>query len=386
MGKSVIILGSSGSIGTQALDVCKKNGFAVEAISCNRSLDIAEVQIREFAPRFCAVADSASADALKKRVADTNVKIFVGADGICEMIESASSDMALNAIVGCAGLMPSMTVLGAGKQLALANKETMVCGGEVVVSAAKRKGIDILPVDSEHSAIFQCLMCGERREVKRLILTASGGPFFGRSREELSRVTPADALAHPTWNMGAKITIDSATMMNKGFEVIEAARLFDIPAEQISIVVHRESIIHSMVEYIDNVVMAQLGAPDMRTCIQLAMTYPARKEGISERLDLTKLSRLTFAEPDTKNFPLLPLALEVANDTLASCAMNAANEIAVAAFLNGEISFNQISDTVIEVAHAYMGRGSALNIENVLETDRDARAAAADIISRAKLA
>ncbi len=376
MKKSVMILGSSGSIGTQALDVCKKNGFGVEAISCNRSLDTAEMQIREFSPRFCAVADSDSADALKSRVSDTNVKIFAGADGICEMIESCSSDMALNAIVGCAGLMPSMTVIGAGKQLALANKETMVCGGEVVVEAARRKGVDILPVDSEHSAIFQCLMCGKRSEVRRLILTASGGPFFGRSREQLSCVTPADALAHPTWSMGAKITIDSATMMNKGFEVIEAARLFGISADKISVVVHRESIIHSMVEYIDNVVMAQLGAPDMRTCIQLAMTYPERVEGVSERLDLTKLSKLTFAEPDTKNFPLLPLALEVADDTLASCAMNAANEVAVAAFLNSEISFNQISDTVIAVTRAFTGRGSALNIENVLKVDAEARDAA----------
>ncbi len=376
MGKSVMILGSSGSIGTQAIDVCKKNGFAVEAISCNRSLDTAERQIRELAPRFCAVADSAAAHELRSRVADTGVKIFAGADGVCEMIESCSSDMALNAIVGCAGLMPSMTVIGAGKQLALANKETMVCGGEVVVSAARRKGVDILPVDSEHSAIFQCLMCGKRREVRRLILTASGGPFFGRSRDELCRVTPADALAHPTWSMGAKITIDSATMMNKGFEVIEAARLFGISADKISVVVHRESIIHSMVEYIDNVVMAQLGAPDMRTCIQLAMTYPERVEGVSERLDLTKLSKLTFAEPDTKNFPLLPLALEVADDTLASCAMNAANEVAVAAFLNSEISFNQISDTVIAVTRAFTGRGSALNIENVLKVDAEARDAA----------
>lgn len=370
---SVVILGSTGSIGTQAIDVCKKNGIKVEGISLNRSFETAEAQIRDLRPRFCAVADAETAVKLKKAVSDTDTEIFCSSDGICEMIERSNSEMVLNAIVGCAGLLPSMTVLDCKKQLALANKETMVCGGEVVVAAARKNKIKILPVDSEHSAIFQCLECGSHSEVRRLILTASGGPFFRRSRAEFDSVTPADALAHPTWNMGAKITIDSATMMNKGFEVIEAARLFDIGSDRIDVIVHRESIIHSMVEYIDNVVMAQLGAPDMRTCIQFAMTYPERVCGVSERLDFTKLSALTFFEPDYKNFPLLPLAMDVADDTLASCAMNAANEIAVAAFLNGRISFNAISDTVISVTNKYKGMGKAESIKTVIDVDAKVR-------------
>lgn len=371
--ESIVLLGSTGSIGLQALDVCRKKGIRVEAVSCNRSLAAAEAQIREFRPRFAAVADARAAEQLAKAIADTDTRVFAGSDGICEMIESCGADLALNAIVGCAGLLPTMAVIESGKRLALANKESLVCGGEIVTGAVKRKKTRLLPVDSEHSAVFQCLMCGSHDEVRRLILTASGGPFFGWSREKMRSVRPCDALAHPTWNMGAKITIDSATMMNKGFEVIEAARLFDIEPEKIDVVVQRESIIHSMVEYIDNVVMAQMGAPDMRTCIQLALSYPQRVEGVSGRLDFSRLGSLTFSAPDNEAFPLLPLARSVADDTFACCAMNAANEIAVAAFLDGHLSFCGISDTVIDVTRKFAGIGHPTGIPDILRVDAEAR-------------
>lgn len=371
--KSVILLGSTGSIGMQALDVCRQKGIRVEALSCNRSLSAAEKQVREFHPRWIAVADAKAAKQLSVSIADTDTQVLSGMDGICEMIESCKADLVLNAIVGCAGLLPTMTAINSGKRLALANKESMVCGGEIVTDAAKKNQTHILPVDSEHSAIFQCLLCGSRDEVRRLILTASGGPFFGWNREKMRSVRPGDALAHPTWNMGAKITIDSATMMNKGFEVIEAARLFDIRPDKIDVVVHRESIIHSMVEYIDNVVMAQMGAPDMRTCIQLAFSYPQRAEGVSGRLDFTRLGTLSFASPDDQNFPLLPLARSVAENTIACCAMNAANEIAVAAFLEGRLSFCDISDIVIEVTRKFSGRGRPSGIPEILRIDAEAR-------------
>ncbi len=370
MTKLVAVLGSTGSVGTQALDVCRKQNIRVDALSCGRDVTAAEEQIREFRPRLAAVADEKAAADLAVRVADLDVTVLSGREAAARAAEETEADTVVNAVSGIAGLRPTLSTLKAGKRLALANKESLVTYGPAVMAMAREKDIPILPVDSEHSAIFQCLT---GQKVKKILLTASGGPFYGRSRDELAAITPADALAHPTWNMGSRITIDSATMMNKGFEVIEAVCLFGVAPEQVEVVVHRESIIHSMVEYIDNAVIAQMSRPDMRLCVQYALTYPDRTEAVIPPLDLTALSGLTFGRPDGENFPLLPLAYEaIRRGGILPAAMNGADEEAVALFLAGKIGFNTISELVSEVTLS-MPTVSAPTLRDVEEADREAR-------------
>ncbi len=351
--KTLTVLGSTGSIGTQALDVIAKKGWRVHGLCANRSVDTLEKQIRAYSPAVCVVADEKAGHDLALRVRDTACKIRVGSDEIEALAGEEEADLVLNSMMGSAGLKPTLCAIEAGKDVALANKETLVTAGTYVMQRAKEKGVKILPVDSEHSAIFQCLQGNRREEVSRILLTASGGPFFGYTREQLLRVTKAQTLAHPTWNMGAKITVDSATMMNKGFEVIEAYHLFGVKAEQIDVIVHRESVIHSMVEYCDGVVMAQMGAPDMRTCIQYALTYPERIAGVSDKLDLKKIGTMHFFEPDFENFPLLLLAYDcLKKGDVFTATLNGANEQAVALFLQEKISYAEISQLVHEVVRA----------------------------------
>lgn len=370
----LIVLGSTGSVGTQALDVAERTGTPVEAICAHRDVKAVEAQARKFQVSMCAMGDENAAAELRVRLADTSVRVFGGADGIPEMIAASRAPIALNAIIGEAGLASTLAVLRADKQLALANKESLVVAGEIVMREARERGIHIRPVDSEHCAVAQCLQAGEHREVKRLLLTASGGPFFGRTRDELTDVRAEDALAHPTWSMGAKITIDSASMMNKGFEVIEAAYLFDIPAERVDVVVHRESIIHSMVEYIDGSVMAQMSVPDMRHCIQHALTHPHRETGCIAPLDLVKLGKLTFAAPDEETFVLLPLAREaMRRGGAVPAVLNAANEVAVDAFLHGRIGFTALFDTVVRTVQQLPDAARAHSLEDILGYDRLAR-------------
>lgn len=368
---SVVLLGSTGSIGRQTLEVAEKLGIKIEALATGSNVKLLEEQIRRFKPSLCAVRDEAAAAKLKFAVADTPVKIFAGADGARNIVAESKSSRVLNAIIGFAGLSATLEAIERGKELLLANKESLVAAGELVIRRAEERGVKILPVDSEHCAIHQCL--DGKNTPSRLILTASGGPFFGMKREELSKLTARDALRHPTWSMGAKITIDSATLMNKGFEVIEAARLFDLPAEKIDVVVHRQSIIHSMVEYNDGAVIAQLSRPDMRMCIQYALTYPKRIHGLTEALDFTKLSALTFDPPDTVSFPLLTLAYDAyKRGGIIPAAMNAANEAAVDLFLHDKIGFNDISDLVREVTNS-TPFAPCLSLSDACNADAEAR-------------
>lgn len=376
--KSITLLGSTGSIGVQALDVAAFHGMNIEALCFGSNIKLGEAQVRKFSPRFCAVFDEKAALDLKTRIADTETEIFCGTDGICEMTEAAGSDICLNAISGFAGLLPTMSAVKSCRRIALANKETLVAAGDIVMGAAKEHGCEIVPVDSEHSAIFQCLQAGKRDEVKRLILTCSGGAFFGYTKEKLATVTREQALGHPTWNMGAKITIDCATLMNKGLELIEAMHLFSVPASKTDIVIHRESIIHSMVEYIDNTVMAQLGSHDMRLPIQYALTYPERAEAAGERLDLVGLGRLSFFSPDYETFPLLGLARRMAEaGGNMPCVMNAANEEAVGLFLSGRILFSEIPELVMRVCEE-TARIEKPSLSDIIEENMRARALTAN--------
>ena len=376
--KSITLLGSTGSIGVQALDVAAFHGMNIEALCFGSNIKLGEAQVRKFSPRFCAVFDEKAALDLKTRIADTETEIFCGTDGICEMTEAAGSDICLNAISGFAGLLPTMSAVKSCRRIALANKETLVAAGDIVMGAAKEHGCEIVPVDSEHSAIFQCLQAGKRDEVKRLILTCSGGAFFGYTKEKLATVTREQALGHPTWNMGAKITIDCATLMNKGLELIEAMHLFSVPASKTDIVIHRESIIHSMVEYIDNTVMAQLGSHDMRLPIQYALTYPDRAEAAGERLDLVGLGRLSFFSPDYETFPLLGLARRMAEaGGNMPCVMNAANEEAVGLFLSGRILFSEIPELVMLVCEE-TARIEKPSLSDIIEENMRARALTAN--------
>lgn len=344
--KRLVILGSTGSIGTQALEVAEKLNWPITALSAHRQVDLLEQQIRRFRPAYAAMSDAAAAADLKVRVADLLVTVLSGADGVCALAALPQADTVLNAVVGSAGLRPTLAAIRAGHDVALANKETLVAGGELVTGAVREQGVQLLPVDSEHSAIFQCLQGAPHpdRALKRLILTASGGPFFGRTKEQLESVQAADALKHPNWSMGAKITVDSATMMNKGLELIEAHWLFDVPPESIDIVVHRESIIHSLIEYDDNAVLAQLGVPDMRIPIQYALTYPQRVPSPVAPLSLAQVGQMTFFAPDDETFPAMNLCRRAlaAGGTVAA-AVNAANEQAVALFLQGRIGFLEIT-------------------------------------------
>ena len=371
--KTISILGSTGSIGRQSLEVIAALGFSVGALTAHSSVDLMEQQARQFQPRLVAMIDPAAATELKLRLADTNIKVLSGMEGVIEAATLPEADTVITAVVGVAGLVPTLAAIDAGKRIALANKETLVCAGELVMQRAKEKGVEIIPVDSEHSALFQSLEGNDRKEVKRLILTASGGPFFGKTRAELESVTRAQALKHPNWAMGAKITIDSATLMNKGLEFIEAMRLYDVPPEQISVVVHRESIIHSLVEYCDGSVLAQLGAPDMRLPIQYALTWPERVPGPANTLDLLTCGPLHFAPPDLETFPCLALAIQAAKTGgTAPAVMNGANEVAVARFLKDEIGFYDIP-RLVENALSRVPVVSAPTLEDILAADTEGR-------------
>ncbi len=348
--KSIALFGSTGSIGRQSIEVAREHKIRIKALTANQDIERLEEQIREFAPEYCGVVDEEKAKELKIRVADTNTAIVSGEKGIEELAYEIKCDVMLNSIIGKAGLRPTLAAIDSGKTIALANKETLVTAGEIVMGRAREKKVSVLPVDSEHCAIFQCLEGYPKKQVSKLILTASGGPFYKKKREELQNITPEMALAHPTWNMGRKITIDSATLMNKGFEVIEACHLFDVAVDDVEVYVHRESIIHSMVEYIDNAVLAQMGVPDMRTCIQYALTYPDRYMGLQERLDLAKVGKLTFDRPDMDTFILLPLAYEsMRKGGIVPAVLNGANEEAVMLFLDHKIGFCDIFDIVKKV-------------------------------------
>ena len=374
MSEKLSILGSTGSIGTQSLDVAEKRGYEIVALTAGSNDKMLEEQIRKWKPRYAALADEKAAARLKIAVADTDTKVFSGLDGVCECAAAQEADTVLNSVVGIAGLVPTLTAIEKGKTIALANKETLVAGGQLVMHKAKEKGVKILPVDSEHSAIFQCLEgMNKKEELKSIILTASGGPFFGKTREELKDVTVEQALKHPNWEMGAKITVDSATMMNKGLELIEAVWLFDMAPDKIDIVVHRESIIHSLIEYNDNSVIAQLGVPDMRIPIQYALTYPERYESPVRKLNLWEYHNLTFYKPDYDTFRCINICRDaITKGGLYPCTANGANEMANYLFRQGKIGFLDIADTVEKAVEA-APKCDAYTLEDVLEADRQAR-------------
>ncbi|MCT4564096.1 MAG: 1-deoxy-D-xylulose-5-phosphate reductoisomerase [Maledivibacter sp.] len=373
--KNITILGSTGSIGTQTLDVIRNypDAFKIIAISGNNNIDLLLKQIQEFKPEYVAVYDENNAKELKSRVVNSNVKILCGIDGLNEISTLSKVDIVVTSVVGNIGLVPTLMAIKAGKTIALANKETLVTAGELVMKEAELRGVDILPVDSEHSAIFQCLQGAKDKEVKRIILTASGGPFRGLKKEQLSDAVARDALKHPNWSMGRKISIDSATLMNKGLEVIEAKWLFDLEVEQIDVVIHPQSVIHSMVEFIDNSVLAQLGIPDMRIPIQYALTYPERVKSYSKGLNFEKYNKLTFEKPDMDTFPCLPLAYEAirAGGTMPT-VLNAANEELVMQYLNNKISFYDIPDRIEKaMKNHYLINKPDLN--DIIETDKNTR-------------
>ena len=377
MTNAVSILGSTGSIGRQTLEVARHLGIRVAALTANRSIDLLEAQCREFRPELAVLGTEADALDLEKRLNGQGVRISYGLEGLLEAASLPGADTVVTAVMGMVGLQPTLAAIRARKRIALANKETLVCAGELVMAAAKEHGAEIIPVDSEHSAIFQCLAgCEDRSQVRRLILTASGGPFFGKSRAELEKVTAAQALKHPNWTMGAKITIDSATLMNKGLELIEAMRLYSLPMEQVQIVVHRQSIIHSLVEYCDGAVLAQLGAPDMRIPIQLALTWPDRLPSPAKDLDLLTCGALDFAAPDEETFPCLALARQAVTAGGTACAvLNGANEVAVQRFLRGELGFYGVSDAVAAALEQVSGSLDP-DLDAILAADEAARAAA----------
>lgn len=381
MKRSISVLGSTGSIGRQTLDVAASCGFDVAALTVHSSVKLAEEQVRRFHPRLAVAVDEAAAADLKLRLSDTDTKVLGGAEALLEAASLPEADTVVTAVVGIAGLKPTLAAIDAGKRIALANKETLVCAGELVMNRAKARGVEIVPVDSEHSAIFQCLQGSRgRHEVERLILTASGGPFYGKTCEELSLVTKGQALKHPNWAMGAKITIDSATLMNKGLEFIEAMRLYDLPPEQIQVVVHRESIIHSMVEFKDHAILAQLGTADMRLPIQYALTWPERTPGPATPLDLFSCPNLTFARPDLETFRCLALAMECAGIGGTSTAiLNGANEAAVPMFLSDRISFLDIP-RLVEGALARVPVVQDPSLEEILAADEAARAAVYELL------
>ena len=372
--KSLVLLGSTGSIGVQALEVAQGAGYRVAALAAGSRVEPFEEQIRRYRPAAAAMFDEKAAADLKVRVRDLPVRITAGMEGLCELAALPEADMVLNAVVGMVGLLPTLAAVRAGHDVALANKETLVAGGALVMDAVARRGVKLLPVDSEHSAIFQCLQGRPPREraLKRLILTASGGPFFGKSAAELERVTVQDALRHPNWSMGAKITIDCATMMNKGLELIEARWLFDVDPKDIDIVVHRESVVHSLIEYTDHSVIAQLGVPDMRIPIQYALTWPERLPSPVPRLDLAAYQKLTFFAPDYETFPCMTYCREaITRGGLYPAAVNAANEEAVALFLTGRIGFAAIPRLVASALDLTLPAGDTA--EAVLEADRHVR-------------
>ena len=383
----VTILGSTGSIGTQSLDVIRtRDDMGVLALGAGRNFTLLEEQIREFQPRYACVADESLAQKLKENIADTSTKVLSGDAGMEELATLPEADIVVGAIVGLAGLKPALAAIRAGKRLALANKETLVAAGDVVRAEMKKSGAELIPVDSEHSAVFQCLeaVATERRnaEVKRIILTASGGPFAGKTRAELSDITPAQALRHPNWDMGAKITIDSATLMNKGLEVLEAAQLFGVTADKIDVLVHRQSIIHSMVELVDGAVLAQLGVPDMKLPIQLALTYPERMPMMGNELDLASIGSLTFEKPDMETFRCLALAYRAAEiGHTMPCVLNGANEAAVSLFLHNKIGFLEIASVIEQVMGLHKTKENP-SLEDILAADRWARETVLELVGR----
>ncbi|MBE6989510.1 MAG: 1-deoxy-D-xylulose-5-phosphate reductoisomerase [Ruminococcaceae bacterium] len=376
MTKVISLLGSTGSIGRQTLQVARELGLTVAALTANTQVELLEQQVREFRPRLAVMMDLDAADELRGRISDIPTRVMSGPGGLLTAATLEEADTVVTAVVGSVGLRPTLAAIEQKKRIALANKETLVCAGELVMATAERTGAEILPVDSEHSAIFQSLQgCRDRGEIRRLILTCSGGPFFGKRFEELEQVRPMDALRHPNWSMGAKITIDSATLMNKGLEVIEAMRLYRLPAEQVDAVIHRQSIVHSLVEYRDGAMIAQLGTPDMKLPIRYAFTWPNRAFSPDTPLDLTRCGALTFQEPDVEAFPCLRIARQCAATGGTACTiMNAANEEAVLAFLREEIGFNDIPRQV-ERALSRVEVKYKPELEDILEADRLARRA-----------
>ena len=374
--RTISLLGSTGSIGRQSLDVIAACGASVAAITANSSVKLLEEQARRFRPALAVCYDEAAAADLRTRLADTQVRVASGMEGLLEAATLPEADTVITAVVGNVGLKPTLAALRERKRIALANKETLVCAGELVMRTARECGAEIIPVDSEHSALFQCIQgSADHGEIKRLILTCSGGPFFGKTREELRNYTRADALKHPTWKMGAKITVDCATLMNKGLEFIEAMRLYGVSPEQVDIAIHRQSIVHSLVEFRDNAILAQLGVPDMRLPIQYALTYPERREAVVEPLDLFSCPPLAFQRPDTETFQCLKLALECARKPGVACAvLNGANEAAVGLFLQDKIRFLEIGELVAGALQA-VPDGPADTLEQILEADRAAREA-----------
>lgn len=373
MTKTITILGSTGSIGRQTLSVADELGLRVAALTAERNVDLMEAQCRQYRPELAVLTDEAAAEELKVRLADMNIRVLAGAEALCEAAALPEADTVVVAVCGFAALRPTLTAIREKKRIALANKETMVCAGQIMQAAARESGAEIIPVDSEHSAIFQCLMgCRDRAEIKRLILTCSGGPFFGKTRESLACMTKSDALRHPNWKMGAKITVDCATLMNKGLEIIEAMRLYDLPLLKVEAVIHRQSVVHSLVEFVDGAVMAQLGVPDMRIPIGLAMTYPNRAHNPAPALDLLSCGPLTFDAIDETAFPCFALAQQAAQTGGTACtALNAANEEAVGLFLQDKIGFYDIADAVEAALRLPVVQEPSL--ADIFEADRLAR-------------
>ena len=376
MTKTIALLGATGSIGRQTLEVARELGLTVAALTAHTNIDLLERQARQFRPRLAAVYDAAAAAVLRDRLSDTDIEVLAGEEGLLAAATLAEADTLVTAVMGSVGLAPTLAAIRQGKRIALANKETLVCAGELVMSAAAEYGAEIIPVDSEHSAVFQCLQgCRDRGEVRRILLTCSGGPFYGKTHDQLEHVTAADALRHPNWHMGAKITIDSATLMNKGLEVIEAMRLYALPVEQVQPVIHRQSIVHSLVEFRDGALLAQLGTPDMKLPIRYALTYPYRAEPPDAPLVRLQGGALTFAAPDEDAFPCLRLARQCGKTGGTSCAiLNGANEAAVALFLRGDIGFNDIHRCV-ERALSRVAVKYQPSLADILEADRAARQA-----------
>jgi 1-deoxy-D-xylulose-5-phosphate reductoisomerase len=383
MKKSIILLGSTGSVGLQAADVARAQKYDVRALCANNNFIKVEEQIREFGASCAAMTNIAAAAELKLRTRDLPVKIYSGIEGICEMIDNVDADFAVNSIIGTHGLKPTLAAINSGKNLALANKESLVIAGEIVMRSAKERGVSVTPVDSEHCAIAQCLRSGKAEEVKRLIVTASGGPFFGKKRAELGEITREQALNHPTWKMGAKITIDSSTLMNKGFEVIEASHLFGVPGNKIDVIIHRESIIHSMVEFVDNSVIAQLSVPDMRHCVQYALELPERCEAVIPALNLPQIGKLTFAEPDEDTFIPLKLAREsLSLGGSASAVLHSANEVAVHKFLEGKIRFIDIFETIEYIREEMKRASTRTTLEEIIGSVDTAAMLATEYLAR----
>ena len=374
MTKNISVLGSTGSIGVQTLDVARMHGIKVSALTANTSVELLEIQAREFKPDIVGVLDEDAAERLKIALGDTDIKVIGGESGIIAAAQYEKADTIVNAIVGVAGLLPTISAIEAKKNLALANKETLVAGGSIVMSEIKKAGVKLYPVDSEHSAIFQCLQGCPENALKKVILTASGGSFFGKSRDELKNVTVENALKHPNWSMGKKITIDSATMMNKGLEVIEASWLFDVGDEDIDVLIHRESIIHSMIQLKDNAVIAQLGTADMRIPIQYALTYPERLHSPAKELDLAEIANLSFAKPDYETFKCLALCREaLRKGGIYPTVANAANEVAVQMFLDRKIGFLDIAEIVENALSEVDFDKDDITLEDILQADKETR-------------